>query len=103
MGTFSIWHWVIVLIIVLLLFGTKRLKNLGTDLGSAIKGFKSAVKDEAEKDAEEAQRKKETEQLAHKEGQQPDAGRVIEGENIEAGAKRQADNPETSGSDKKSS
>lgn len=99
MGTFSIWHWVIILIIVLLLFGTKRLKNLGTDLGGAIKGFKSAVKDEAEKDADEEQRKKETEQLAHKEGEQPDAGRVIEGENVEAGAKREAD----STSDKKSS
>lgn len=103
MGTFSIWHWVIILVIVLLLFGTKRLKNLGTDLGGAIKGFKTAVKDEAEKDAEEEQRKKETEQLAHKEGEQPDAGRVIEGENVEAGAQRKADSEQASTSDKKSS
>lgn len=44
-GNISIWQLIIVLIIVLLLFGTKRLKNLGSDLGSAIKGFKKAVDD----------------------------------------------------------
>lgn len=42
----SIWQLVIILVIVLLLFGTKRLKNLGSDLGGAIKGFKKAVKEE---------------------------------------------------------
>ena len=46
----SIWQLVIILVIVLLLFGTKRLKNLGSDLGGAVKGFKSAVKDEEKKD-----------------------------------------------------
>lgn len=45
MGTFSIWHWIIVLIIVALVFGTKKLRNLGSDLGSAIKGFKEGIKD----------------------------------------------------------
>lgn len=45
MGTFSIWHWVIVLVIVVLVFGTKKLKNLGSDLGGAVKGFKDGMKD----------------------------------------------------------
>ena len=44
MGTFSIWHWLIVLLVVVLIFGTKKLKNLGSDLGSAVKGFKDGVK-----------------------------------------------------------
>ncbi|MCL7751054.1 Sec-independent protein translocase subunit TatA [Guyparkeria hydrothermalis] len=88
MGTFSIWHWLIILAIVLLLFGTKRLKNLGSDLGSAIKGFKSAVKEESEKDEDEAKR---TENLEHKEGEQPNANRVIESETIEAGKEKTAE------------
>ncbi|KTG16822.1 MULTISPECIES: Sec-independent protein translocase subunit TatA [unclassified Guyparkeria] len=88
MGTFSIWHWLIILAIVLLLFGTKRLKNLGTDLGSAIKGFKSAVKEESEKDEEEQKR---AENLEHKEGEKPDANRVIESETIEAGKEKTAE------------
>jgi sec-independent protein translocase protein TatA len=45
MGTFSIWHWLIVLLIVVMVFGTKKLKNLGSDLGGAVKGFKDGVKD----------------------------------------------------------
>ena len=45
MGSFSIWHWLIVLVIVVLVFGTKKLKNLGTDLGGAVKGFKDGVRD----------------------------------------------------------
>ena len=47
MGSFSIWHWLIVLVIVLLVFGTKKLKNLGSDLGGAVKGFKDGLKDGA--------------------------------------------------------
>ena len=47
MGSFSIWHWLIVLVIVLLIFGTKKLKNLGSDLGGAVKGFKDGLKDGA--------------------------------------------------------
>lgn len=43
MGSFSIWHWLIVLAIVVLVFGTKRLRNLGSDVGGAVKGFKEAV------------------------------------------------------------
>ncbi|MBI5927240.1 MAG: Sec-independent protein translocase subunit TatA [Aquabacterium sp.] len=45
MGSFSIWHWLIVLLIVVMVFGTKKLKNVGTDLGSAVKGFKDGMKD----------------------------------------------------------
>ena len=48
MGTFSIWHWIVVLIIVLLIFGTKKLRNLGGDLGGAIKSFKQAMKEEGD-------------------------------------------------------
>lgn len=45
MGSFSIWHWLIVLAVVVLIFGTKKLKNVGSDLGAAVKGFKDGVKD----------------------------------------------------------
>lgn len=45
MGGFSIWHWLIVLLIVVLVFGTKKLKNIGNDLGSAVKGFKDGMRD----------------------------------------------------------
>ena len=47
MGSFSVWHWLIVLLIVVLVFGTKKLKNIGSDLGGAVKGFKDGVKDGA--------------------------------------------------------
>lgn len=47
MGTFSVWHWLIVLLVVVLVFGTKKLKNLGSDLGGAVKGFKDGMKDGA--------------------------------------------------------
>ncbi len=53
MGSFSIWHWLIVLLIVVMVFGTKKLKNMGSDLGGAVKGFKDGLKTggEADKDA----------------------------------------------------
>jgi sec-independent protein translocase protein TatA len=44
MGSFSIWHWLIVLVIVMLVFGTKKLRNMGSDLGGAVKGFKDGMK-----------------------------------------------------------
>ena len=68
MGSFSIWHWLIVLLIVLLVFGTKRLKNIGEDLGGAVKGFKEGMKSAEEKAAEAAPR------------QQVTGGQTIEGE-----------------------
>jgi len=45
MGSFSIWHWLIVLLIVVMVFGTKKLRNMGGDLGGAVKGFKDGMKD----------------------------------------------------------
>ena len=44
MGSFSIWHWLIVLLVVVVIFGTKKLRNMGSDLGSAVKGFKDGVR-----------------------------------------------------------
>jgi len=57
MGSFSIWHWLIVLLVVVLVFGTKKLRNVGSDLGSAVKGFKDGMKgeDEAAKKALEGE------------------------------------------------
>ncbi len=55
MGSMSIWHWLIVLLIILLVFGTKKLRNIGADLGGAVKGFKDGMKEgAADKPAEEA-------------------------------------------------
>ena len=51
MGSFSIWHWLIVLLVIVLIFGTKKLRNIGTDLGSAVKGFKDGIKTGTEGDA----------------------------------------------------
>ncbi len=45
MGSFSIWHWLIVLLVVVMIFGTKKLRNMGGDLGGAVKGFKDGMKD----------------------------------------------------------
>ena len=57
MGGLSIWHWLIVLLIVALVFGTKKLRNIGNDLGSAVKGFKDGMKDgEAPADAQQLPR-----------------------------------------------
>ncbi|QID18769.1 Sec-independent protein translocase subunit TatA [Nitrogeniibacter mangrovi] len=53
MGSFSIWHWLIVLVIVMLVFGTKKLRNIGQDLGGAVKGFKEGMK-EANSEADAA-------------------------------------------------
>ncbi|WP_338520199.1 Sec-independent protein translocase subunit TatA [Alteromonas gracilis] len=63
MGGISIWQLLIILVIVVLLFGTKRLKGIGTDLGGAIKGFKKAVTEE-EKDADFEQKKQVEEKTA---------------------------------------
>jgi sec-independent protein translocase protein TatA len=48
MGSFSIWHWLIVLLIIVLVFGTKKLRNIGADLGGAVKGFKEGMKNAAD-------------------------------------------------------
>ncbi len=52
MGSFSVWHWIIVLVIVLLVFGTKKLRNICSDLGGAVKGFKDGMKNGEEKPAD---------------------------------------------------
>ena len=74
MGSFSIWHWLIVLVIVLLIFGTKKLKNLGADLGGAVKGFKDGVKD-ADAEADKAS---------------PDASKQVSGQTIDVEVKEKA-------------
>jgi sec-independent protein translocase protein TatA len=65
-GGISIWQLLIILVIVVLLFGTKRLKNLGSDLGSAIKGFRGAMN--------EGQKEEDAPKL-----EQPNQEKVIEG------------------------
>jgi sec-independent protein translocase protein TatA len=70
MGSFSIWHWLIVLVVVVLIFGTKKLRNLGTDLGGAVRGFKEGMKTEEDKAQPPAAGK-----LDH-----PSTGQTIEGE-----------------------
>ncbi|MDH3694388.1 MAG: Sec-independent protein translocase subunit TatA [Gammaproteobacteria bacterium] len=69
LGGISIWQLVIILVIVLLLFGTKKLKGMGGDLGSAVKGFRKAMKDDDSAKQESSDEEK-----------QDDANKVIEGE-----------------------
>ena len=54
MGSFSIWHWLIVLVIVMLIFGTKKLRNIGADLGGAVRGFKDGMREGGEKPGDAA-------------------------------------------------
>ncbi|HTJ95520.1 MAG TPA: Sec-independent protein translocase subunit TatA [Pararobbsia sp.] len=59
MGSLSIWHWLIVLVIVALVFGTKKLRNIGTDLGGAVKGFKEGMKEAEDPNAAASAERKE--------------------------------------------
>ena len=70
MGGLSIWHWLIVLLVVVLIFGTKKLRNMGQDLGGAVKGFKEGMKDDTPP-ASDAASAKSSAQLG---------GKTIEGE-----------------------
>jgi sec-independent protein translocase protein TatA len=54
MGGLSIWHWLIVLLVVMLIFGTKKLRNIGADLGGAVRGFKDGMREASDKPAEGA-------------------------------------------------
>jgi len=54
MGSFSIWHWLVVLLVVVVIFGTKKLRNIGSDLGGAVKGFKDGIKGSSESTEAEA-------------------------------------------------
>jgi sec-independent protein translocase protein TatA len=60
MGSLSIWHWLIVLVIVMLVFGTKKLRNIGQDLGGAVKGFKEGVKEGTEQVSSEGEASKQS-------------------------------------------
>jgi len=71
MGSFSIWHWLIVLAIVVVIFGTKKLRNIGSDLGGAIKNFKDSMKTEGEAKQEETAKQEEPKKIE---------SRVVEGE-----------------------
>jgi len=71
MGSFSIWHWLVVLAIVVIIFGTKKLRNIGSDLGGAIKNFKDSMQNEDET------RKSEAGKL---ETQKKSESRVVDGE-----------------------
>lgn len=55
MGSFSIWHWLVVLLIVILIFGSKKLKSLGQDLGESVKNFKKALNDDQSADDQSPQ------------------------------------------------
>jgi sec-independent protein translocase protein TatA len=76
MGSLSIWHWLIVLLVVVLIFGTKKLRNAGGDLGSAVKNFKQSMK-EGEQDAP-----KTAEQLSAERSQSASAERVDENRKV---------------------
>ena len=58
MGSLSIWHWLIVLLIAVLIFGTKRLGTIGTDLGTAVKGFRKAMNEADDEEESPKQLKK---------------------------------------------
>lgn len=60
MGSLSVWHWLIVLVIVVLVFGTGKLKNMGKDLGGAIRGFKEGMSEGEADTKKEIAQKKET-------------------------------------------
>ena len=68
MGSLSIWHWLIVLLVVVLIFGTKKLRNIGQDLGGAVKGFKDGMREAEDKATTEVP------------PQQVSGGQTIEGE-----------------------
>ena len=74
MGSFSIWHWLVVLAIVLLIFGTKKLRDVGSDLGGAIKGFKQSMKGDEETSSPESGNGSESKKIKN------DASRVIDAE-----------------------
>jgi sec-independent protein translocase protein TatA len=64
MGSFSIWHWLVVLLVIILVFGTSKLKNIGKDLGGAIKGFKEGIKEGGDEVDAAAKKVEETKKVA---------------------------------------
>jgi len=77
MGSFSIWHWLIVLAVVIIIFGTKKLRNMGGDIGAAIRNFKQSVKEESEAKPDQPATDADNKQI-------PPSGRVID---VEASTK----------------
>lgn len=75
MGSFSIWHWLIVLLIIVLVFGTKKLRNIGQDLGGAVKGFREGMKD-----AHGESQSDKPGEIPSPAGQTTQTGQTIEGE-----------------------
>lgn len=73
MGSFSIWHWLVVLVIVLLVFGTKKLRNIGSDLGGAVKGFKDGMKE------------------SEKQGDDVTQSRIVDADTLDAEVKEKSD------------
>jgi sec-independent protein translocase protein TatA len=90
MGSFSIWHWLVVLLIVALVFGTKKLRNMGSDLGGAVKGFKEGVK-EANDGADKAR------------ADETQTQRVASDETIDVQAKEKSESSSSSSSSSQSS
>lgn len=76
MGSFSIWHWLIVLLIVVMVFGTKKLKNIGSDLGGAVKGFKDGMKDSGGQAPAEGQPAQPAAQVANQAATQTDKNTI---------------------------
>ncbi len=64
MGSLSIWHWLVVLVIVVLIFGTSKLKNMGKDLGGAVKGFKEGMKEATEEEPKKVEAAEKTAEKA---------------------------------------
>ncbi len=92
MGGLSLWHWLIVLVIVVLVFGTKRLKNVGQDLGEAIKGFKKGVSDQDGKPTERLSDPARRDDAAREDAVRDDAIRgEVRREDVEIPAKRDDD------------
>ncbi len=74
MGEFSIWHWLVILAIVVVIFGTKKLRNIGSDLGGAVRNFKESMKGETDRSPDDAAGGRDESQSAD------DTHRIIEGE-----------------------
>jgi twin arginine-targeting protein translocase, TatA/E family len=87
MGSLSIWHWLIVLVVVVLIFGTKKLTNIGKDLGGAVKGFKEGMKEATETDEPKTENVTPQVSVAKTAAEQVAAGEAIDVQAKESGNK----------------
>lgn len=83
LGGISIWQLAIVLVIVILLFGTKKLKNLGSDLGAAIKGFKDEYKKDEEQNQKNVEQSEQNPQINSQSAEQVDAQNKVDQKKVE--------------------